>query len=40
VRKFNPYDLYSKGASKPNFKELKPYYDDLIGEYFPEKIAW
>jgi len=40
VRKFNPYDLYSKGAAKPNFKELKPYYDDLIGEYFPEKIAW
>ncbi len=40
VRKFNPYDLYSKGAAKPNFKELKPYYDDLIGEYFPEKIDW
>jgi len=40
VRKFNPYDLYSKGAAKPDFKELKPYYDDLIAEYFPEKIAW
>ena len=40
VRKFNPYDLYSKGAAKPNFKELKPYYDDLIAEYFPEKIDW
>lgn len=40
VRKFNPYDLYSKGAAKPNFKELKPYYDDLIAEYFPEKISW
>jgi inositol oxygenase len=40
VRKFNPYDLYSKGAAKPNFKEIKPYYDDLISEYFPEKIDW
>src|SRR5579862_7379817 len=40
VRKFNPYDLYSKGAAKPDFKELKPYYDDLIAEYFPEKVAW
>src|ERR1700692_3715858 len=26
VKKFNPYDLYSKAASKPNVKELKPYY--------------
>lgn len=40
VRKFNPYDLYSKGAAKPDLKELKPYYDDLIAEYFPEKIDW
>jgi inositol oxygenase len=40
VRKFNPYDLYSKGAAKPDFKALKPYYDDLIAEYFPEKIDW
>ena len=40
VRKFNPYDLYSKGHAKPNLKELKPYYDDLIAEYFPEKIDW
>src|ERR1700748_3673078 len=40
VRKFNPYDLYSKGAAKPNLKELKPFYDDLIAEYFPEKIDW
>jgi inositol oxygenase len=40
VLKFNPYDLYSKGAAKPNFKELKPYYDDLIAEFFPDKIDW
>lgn len=40
VLKFNPYDLYSKGHTKPNLKELKPYYDDLFAEFFPEKIAW
>lgn len=40
VLKFNPYDLYSKGHSKPNLKDLKPYYDDLFEEFFPGKIAW
>jgi inositol oxygenase len=40
VRKFNPYDLYSKGADRPNLKEVKPYYDDLIAEYFPAQIDW
>lgn len=40
VKKFNPYDLYSKGASKPNVKELKPYYEDLIAEFFPAEIDW
>jgi len=40
VKKFNPYDLYSKGHSKPNFQELKPYYDDLFEEFLPEKLDW
>jgi len=40
VKKFNPYDLYSKGASKPNVKELKPYYEDLIAEFFPAEVDW
>jgi inositol oxygenase len=40
VKKFNPYDLYSKGAAKPNVGNLKPYYEDLIAEFFPDKIAW
>ncbi|HEX3438025.1 MAG TPA: inositol oxygenase family protein [Pseudacidobacterium sp.] len=40
VRKFNPYDLYSKGHTKPKLEELRPYYNDLIAEYFPEKIDW
>ncbi len=40
VLKFNPYDLYSKGLAKPDLKSLKPYYEDLIAEFFPAKIAW
>jgi inositol oxygenase len=40
VRKFNPYDLYSKGEDKPSVTELKPFYQELIAEYFPEKIKW
>jgi inositol oxygenase len=40
VQKFNPYDLYSKSDSLPDLAALRPYYDDLIREYFPAKIAW
>jgi inositol oxygenase len=40
VRRFNPYDLYSKGTERPKLSELRPYYDELISEYFPDKIAW
>ena len=40
VRAFNPYDLYSKSHEPPNVKALKPYYDDLIAEFFPKQIAW
>ncbi|HEX3876105.1 MAG TPA: inositol oxygenase family protein [Bryobacteraceae bacterium] len=40
VRKFNPFDLYSKSDSKPDPEKLGPYYKELIAEYFPEKIRW
>jgi inositol oxygenase len=40
VRKFNPYDLYSKGADRPSLKELRPYYEDLVAEFFPSQIDW
>jgi inositol oxygenase len=40
VRKFNPYDLYSKSAVKPDLNELRPYYNDLVAEFFPAKIRW
>lgn len=40
VRRFNPFDLYSKSHTKPNVDELKPYYSELIAEFFPDKIRW
>jgi len=40
VRKFNNYDLYSKGRVRPDQKEILPYYQDLVAEFFPEKIDW
>jgi inositol oxygenase len=40
VRKFNPYDLYSKGRERPNMQEILPFYQDLMAEYFPAQIDW
>src|SRR6478752_218628 len=40
VRKFNPYDLYSKSAEKPDVDQLKPYYQELIAEFFPGELRW
>lgn len=40
VKKFNNYDLYTKSAEPPKVNELRPYYEDLIAEFFPDEIAW
>jgi inositol oxygenase len=40
VRAFNPYDLYSKAATRPDVTALKPYYETLIAEYFPPMLDW
>ena len=40
VRKFNPYDLYSKGLTKPDLVALKPYYQELVAEFFPDTLSW
>ncbi len=40
VRKFNPYDLYSKSHERPNLLELKPFYKDLVEEFLPAKLRW
>ena len=38
VKAFNPYDLYSKSDGVPKVEDLKPYYLELIDEYFPNKV--
>lgn len=40
VRTFGPYDLYSKGTERPKLEDLKPYYEALVSEFFPTRIAW
>ena len=40
VRAFNRFDLYSKADDKPNLDVLRPYYDELVDEFFPEPLAW
>lgn len=40
VRRFNLYDLYSKDARRPNVAALRPFYEDLIDQFFPPIIAW
>jgi len=42
VQRFNPYDLYSKCDVAPDVEQLKPYYLELIDEFFGvgTKLAW
>ena len=40
VQAFNPYDLYTKSHEKPDVAALRPYYEDLISEFFPARINW
>jgi inositol oxygenase len=40
VRKFNPYDLYSKSPRRPDWNELAPYYTALIDKYLPGPLRW
>ena len=40
VKAFNPYDLYSKAATRPDVAALKPYYEELIAEFFPPVLDW
>jgi inositol oxygenase len=40
VRKFNPYDLYSKAPVPPDSKALRPYYEDLVSKYLPATLKF
>ena len=40
VQKFNSYDLYSKGLERPKIETIRPYYEELVAEFFPSQIDW
>ena len=40
VRAFSRYDLYSKRPERPDIATLKPFYQELIAEFFPPKLNW
>ena len=40
VRKFNPFDLYSKSKERPNQKEIRTFYEELVSEFLPAKLDW
>jgi inositol oxygenase len=40
VREFNPYDLYSKSAERPDLARLRAYYEDLVAEFLPPVLDW
>ena len=40
VKLFNPYDLYSKNPTPPVWKELRPYYEDLVAKYLPAELCF
>lgn len=38
VRRFNPYDLYSKSPVAPDPIALRPFYEALIAKYLPSEL--
>ncbi len=40
VQRFNPFDLYSKTETRPDWGALRPYYERLVHEFLPETLQW
>ncbi len=40
VKLFNPYDLYSKNPTPPDWNVLKPYYENLVKKYLPDILKF
>src|SRR5450432_783440 len=38
VKAFNPYDLYTKSAERPNADALRSFYEELWAEFFPPQL--
>lgn len=37
---FNQYDLYTKRDQRMDVQALRPFYEQLISQYFPPKLKW
>jgi inositol oxygenase len=40
VKLFNPYDLYSKSPTPPDWNQLRPYYENLVSKYLPATLKF
>lgn len=40
VRRFNPYDLYSKSPARLDAEALRPFYEALVAEFLPPVLQW
>ncbi len=40
VRRFNPFDLYSKSDERPDWPALRPFYEGLVAEFLPDELQW
>jgi len=40
VQAFQPFDLYSKAAEPPDLERLRPFYQELVAEFFPGPLRW
>ncbi len=40
VKKFNPFDLYTKSHDRPDVDRLLPFYEELVNEFFPPELDW
>ncbi len=40
VKKFNPYDLYTKSHDRPDVARLRPFYEELTAKFFPDSFRW
>jgi inositol oxygenase len=40
VQLFNPYDLYSKNPTPPDWKTLRPWYEALVKKYLPANLRF
>lgn len=37
---FSRYDLYSKSEERLDIESLRPYYEELVSEFFPALLSW